>query len=56
MPWEKSFDVDEAIAKAADLGGAVMVEPFDVPEVGRISVVRDPQGAVVSLMTPAAKS
>ena len=55
MSYVAVDDVDEALAKAGDLGGAVIVEPFDVPEVGRIGVIRDPQGAVISLMTPAAK-
>src|SRR5829696_4744433 len=30
---------DEATAKAKDAGGTVMVEPFDVMEVGRMSVI-----------------
>ncbi len=48
-------NVDEAVAKAGDLGGAVLAEPFDIPDVGRMGVIRDPQGAVVSLMTPVAR-
>ncbi len=47
-------DVDSAIAQATELGVAVIVEPFDIPNIGRISVIRDPQGAVISLMTAAA--
>jgi len=45
-------DVDAAVGTAAGLGGTVMMAPFDIPNVGRMAVIRDPQGAVVSLMTP----
>ena len=56
MSYVAVDDVDEAIAKAADLGGAVLMAPFDIPDVGRMGVIQDPQGAVLSLMTPAAKA
>jgi uncharacterized protein len=36
---------DEAAAKAIDLGGAVLTEPFDVPPAGRLAVLADPTGA-----------
>lgn len=39
----------EAIRKA---GGKVYREPADIPEIGRFSVVADPQGASFLLMTP----
>lgn len=42
-------DVDETI-KAAP---SVVVEPFDVPGVGRIAVIVDAGGATVGVMTPA---
>ena len=47
-------DVDVAVGKVAGLGGAVLAEAFDIPNVGRMAVIQDPQGAVISLMTPAA--
>ena len=47
-------DVDAAAAKATELGGRVMAPPFDVPEVGRIAVVQDPQGAAIGLFKPLA--
>ena len=53
--WHVYFavgDADATVAKVAELGGAVVVEPFDTP-VGRLAVVSDPQGAVFSLMQPA---
>jgi uncharacterized protein len=44
-------DADAAGARAESAGGSV-VASMDVPDVGRIVVVRDPQGAVFSLFTP----
>ncbi|WP_163614835.1 VOC family protein, partial [Klebsiella pneumoniae] len=42
-------DVDAATDKARSLGGSVYVEPQDIPEVGRFSVVTDPQKAAFCL-------
>ena len=53
--WHVYFEVadaDAAVAKAAELGGAVVVEPFDM-SVGRMAVVSDPQGAVFSIIKSA---
>jgi predicted enzyme related to lactoylglutathione lyase len=44
-------DVDARTKKVASLGGKVMKEPFDIPDVGRMSVIADPTGAVVCLIT-----
>jgi predicted enzyme related to lactoylglutathione lyase len=54
--WHIYFAVDDAdatAAKAAEEGGHVMVEPFDIPSVGRTAVLTDPQGAVFSVLKPA---
>ena len=45
-------DVDQATARAKELGAAVLVEPFGTPGGGRVSVVADPSGAAVSLSRP----
>ncbi|MBY6154156.1 VOC family protein [Vannielia litorea] len=45
-------DVDASVAAIGDLGGEVVRPPFDVPEAGRIAIVKDPSGATVGLMTP----
>lgn len=37
-------DVDTSVGKLKELGGSVLIEPFDIPEVGRIAFVADPQG------------
>ncbi|MFX5801276.1 hypothetical protein ABTE09_19385, partial [Acinetobacter baumannii] len=39
--------------KARRLGGSVHVEPQDIPEVGRFSIVTDPRKAVFCLFKPA---
>ena len=48
-------DVDASAAKASELGGNVLMPPFDIPDVGRICAIADPTGNCVMLMTPAAK-
>src|SRR5258708_34647692 len=42
-------DVDATAKKAATLGGKIVMEPFDVPTVGRIAVLLDPQGAAFGI-------
>jgi predicted enzyme related to lactoylglutathione lyase len=42
-------DCDDAVARVAELGGKVMVQPTDVPP-GTFAVVSDPQGAVFSVI------
>ena len=44
-------DVDAVARTAKELGATVLVEPRDIPEVGRFCVIRDPQGAFVSAIT-----
>ncbi len=41
--------VDQMAERTRSLGGTVMTEPFDVFEVGRMSLIQDPTGAVVAL-------
>jgi uncharacterized protein len=45
-------DVDATVAKAKDSGGGVALEPFDIADVGRIAIVKDPFGAVFAAMAP----
>lgn len=42
-------NVDATAAKAKQLGGQLMMEPFDVFDFGRMVAVRDPQGAAFCL-------
>ena len=46
-------DVDALVQGVAAAGGTIRHEPFDVPGVGRISIVQDKVGAVVGWITPA---
>lgn len=43
-------DVDETIEKCKSLGGRVVMEPMEVPNVGRMAVLQDPQHAVLSVI------
>lgn len=45
-------DVDARVKKAIEAGGALGRDPFDVPGVGRIAIVRDANGAMIGWMTP----
>ena len=40
---------NDAAAQTGTLGGTVLMEPFDVLDVGRMAMVQDPTGAVVAL-------
>ena len=42
-------DVDEVAARVEGLGGRLLAGPFDVFDSGRMAVVQDPTGAIVSL-------
>jgi len=44
-------DVDVSAAKATKMGGSICVSPQDVPDVGRFCVIKDPQGAMLSLFS-----
>ena len=44
-------DVDASAKQAEALGGKILMEARDIPDIGRFSVVADPQGAVLSIIT-----
>jgi predicted enzyme related to lactoylglutathione lyase len=46
-------DVAATTEKARELGATVFFGPMEIPEVGTISVIQDPQGAVFSAYQPA---
>jgi len=46
-------DVDAAAERATAAGGKVLAPPFEVPTVGRIAIIADPQGAMLGMITPA---
>ena len=51
-PYVAVDDTDATIAKATELGGSMIVGPMDVPKVGRIGILRDPQGATFGVIKP----
>jgi uncharacterized protein len=52
QPYVAVADPDATTAKAKELGAATLMEPMDVPDVGRIAVLRDPQGATFGIIKP----
>ncbi len=53
--WSTVFavaDHDAAVAKARELGGTVLAEGMDLPEIGRLAVLQDPTGAVFQILQP----
>jgi predicted enzyme related to lactoylglutathione lyase len=46
---------DAAAARAAELGGSVISDAFDILDAGRMAVVADPQGAVFAVWQPRAQ-
>jgi hypothetical protein len=48
--------VEDTVAAAQSLGGKLLVPVMDVPGVGRMAVLQDPQGAVLSVITYATPS
>jgi uncharacterized protein len=43
-------NVEKTLTECAALGGKTLVPAMDVPGVGRMAVIQDPQGAVLSVM------
>lgn len=43
-------DVDATARQARQQGGTILKEPTDMPGVGRMAVLQDPQGAVFSVI------
>ncbi len=44
-------NVDETTEKATTMGATILMPPRDIPEVGRFAVIKDPQGAFISMIT-----
>jgi predicted enzyme related to lactoylglutathione lyase len=51
MSYVAVDDVDAAAARVTELGGTIRVPPMDIPNVGRFTVISDPTGAAISLIT-----
>ena len=55
MTYVAVDDIDAVADKTEASGGKVLSAPFDVPNVGRIAILADADGAVIGMMTPAAQ-
>jgi predicted enzyme related to lactoylglutathione lyase len=53
VPYVAVDNVDTCVEAAVKAGGTVMRPPFDVPGVGRMSIMHDAGKAIVAYMTPA---
>ena len=42
-------DVDASAKVVMEAGGKVLAPPMDIPDIGRFSIVADPQGAVFAI-------
>ena len=45
-------DVDEAVASIEQAGGKALMPAFDIPDIGRIALITDPQGVPLYVMKP----
>jgi len=45
--------VDTTVARSKEMGGEVVVDIMEIPTVGKVSILKDPQGAVFAVYTPA---
>ena len=52
MSYVSVTSADEVAKKVKALGGQVIMEPFDVLDSGRMAVIQDPTGAMLSLWQP----
>jgi predicted enzyme related to lactoylglutathione lyase len=51
--WATIFavaDTEEALRRAAELGGEALMGPMEIPEVGILGAIRDPVGAVFQVL------
>lgn len=49
LSYVKVADVDAVAQRAVALGGSLMLEPMDIPGIGRIAIAQDPTGAPFGL-------
>jgi len=51
MAYVAVDDVDSTVKRVEELGGKICMPPHDIPHVGRFSVITDPTGANISIIT-----
>jgi len=50
MVYFSVADCDRSVKQAKSLGAKVVVEPMDIPTIGRFATLQDPQGATFSII------
>jgi hypothetical protein len=50
LPYFQVDDTDIIVARAKELGGNVVVPAMDIPNVGRMATLADPQGAAFAVV------
>jgi predicted enzyme related to lactoylglutathione lyase len=53
LPYFAVEDTDKIVARSGDLGGTVIMPATDIPTVGRLAILKDPQGAVFAVIKTA---
>lgn len=53
LPFVEVDRIDERVEAARNAGAAIIQPPHDVPNVGRVAVLRDPTGAAIGFLTAA---
>jgi uncharacterized protein len=48
--------VEATLQKVEALGGKVLMQPQEIPTVGKFAIIQDPQGAVITVITYAART
>ena len=56
MSYLEVDDVDARVEKALAAGAEIVRPAFDVPQVGRIALIEQPDGAKIGWITPANRS
>jgi len=49
LPYVLVNDMEAALEKVRSLGGSVVEEPTQIPDMGWVSIIRDPTGAALGL-------
>ncbi|MEZ4363026.1 MAG: VOC family protein [Kofleriaceae bacterium] len=52
LTWFEVKDVDDTVKRATSKGGEVLAPIFEMPKVGRMSILRDPTGGVFGVIKP----
>ncbi|MEP6491100.1 MAG: VOC family protein [bacterium] len=53
LSYVSVYDVDESVRHVKELGGAVLMGPMEIPNVGAWAVIADPHGATIGMFEPA---